>query len=575
MERKKMCIVAAALLALFAMTTPVYAAQEVRVPQDYPTVQAAITAAKDGDTIVVAPGTYRESLVIEKALVVRGEDAQSVILEGSIVVKAGEAVLIADLTVHAQHVGFAGAIRVEGPGKVTLEGVVVRRTGGLVMGLAADEGAKVQLIRCHFQRCNVGVVVGRGARVQLSQCHLEGGDMGISSLGAGVVTIADSIVVGSKTGIAMFEGELTMVNSTVADCKKDGVFASSAVITGCTITGNQGNGIILYNAPSGTVQGCTITGNGTGVQIREESAVTLERNTIESNRNYGVFAPTAIRVTGAGNRVFGNGVDLGGNVSSALRIPLAEPSATEIVFPDPRYPTLQHAVDALVPGGRLALRAGEYRTGLTLDKDVEIVGEEGAAVALLGKDYAVPVLSLISKATVVLRGLTITHGDAGVLVAAAAKVIISNCTLFKNDIGIVLAHKAQAVVTRSTIAQNLQGGAYVGDEAGAEFTACLISGNYMGGIFVADRARLRLIANTIEGHGMGYGVAIMGECRRYDDKEFLGRISGKGNLFRDNAWGDVCPPDLGFLTTEEGGELDRRSPPAPIQGGTRCSRQSV
>ncbi len=44
-------------------------ANPVRVPADHPTIQAAIGAATDGDTIVVSPGVYAESLVLaDKAL---------------------------------------------------------------------------------------------------------------------------------------------------------------------------------------------------------------------------------------------------------------------------------------------------------------------------------------------------------------------------------------------------------------------------------------------------------------------------------------------------------------------------
>jgi hypothetical protein len=37
----------------------------IRVPADYPTIQAALDAAENGDTVVVSPGVYHESLVLE------------------------------------------------------------------------------------------------------------------------------------------------------------------------------------------------------------------------------------------------------------------------------------------------------------------------------------------------------------------------------------------------------------------------------------------------------------------------------------------------------------------------------
>lgn len=40
---------------------------EIHVPGHYSTIQAAIGAAKPGDTIIVAAGTYTETIVINKA----------------------------------------------------------------------------------------------------------------------------------------------------------------------------------------------------------------------------------------------------------------------------------------------------------------------------------------------------------------------------------------------------------------------------------------------------------------------------------------------------------------------------
>ncbi|MCC6427205.1 MAG: hypothetical protein IT435_10340 [Phycisphaerales bacterium] len=45
----------ASLLSPLACAAP---AADLHVPADYPTIQAGIDAASDGDSVVVAPGTY-------------------------------------------------------------------------------------------------------------------------------------------------------------------------------------------------------------------------------------------------------------------------------------------------------------------------------------------------------------------------------------------------------------------------------------------------------------------------------------------------------------------------------------
>ena len=52
------------LMLMVSVTTVM--AQELRVPQQYATIQQAINAAAEGDTIRVSAGTYREHVVVSK-----------------------------------------------------------------------------------------------------------------------------------------------------------------------------------------------------------------------------------------------------------------------------------------------------------------------------------------------------------------------------------------------------------------------------------------------------------------------------------------------------------------------------
>ena len=65
-RRAAASVLTTALLCTFVHTvataSPAAAATTIHVPADQPTITAALTAAVDGDTIEVAPGTYAESL---------------------------------------------------------------------------------------------------------------------------------------------------------------------------------------------------------------------------------------------------------------------------------------------------------------------------------------------------------------------------------------------------------------------------------------------------------------------------------------------------------------------------------
>jgi len=69
----------------------------VRVPQDAPSIQAAVDAAAPGDLVLVSPGVYHEAvLVLTPYLTIRGTDRNTVILDGDFKAANGIHVVEAD-----------------------------------------------------------------------------------------------------------------------------------------------------------------------------------------------------------------------------------------------------------------------------------------------------------------------------------------------------------------------------------------------------------------------------------------------------------------------------------------------
>jgi nitrous oxidase accessory protein len=54
-----------------------------QVPDEYPTIQAAVDAADPGDIIEVSPGVYPESVIVETSLTIIGQDKLTTIVDGS------------------------------------------------------------------------------------------------------------------------------------------------------------------------------------------------------------------------------------------------------------------------------------------------------------------------------------------------------------------------------------------------------------------------------------------------------------------------------------------------------------
>ncbi|RLI43691.1 hypothetical protein DRO69_09035 [Candidatus Bathyarchaeota archaeon] len=62
---------------------PVEAIPDIKkVPEEYPTIQAAINAASPGDTIIVTHGTYNENLLVNKSISIIGENPATTIIDG-------------------------------------------------------------------------------------------------------------------------------------------------------------------------------------------------------------------------------------------------------------------------------------------------------------------------------------------------------------------------------------------------------------------------------------------------------------------------------------------------------------
>ena len=282
------------MLAIAAVgATPVSASSVLNVPGDYPTIQAAINASSNGDTVLVAPGTYFENVTFSGKLI----------------------------TVQSA----------QGPSVTTIDG------GGVapVVNFSNAETSAAVLQGFTLQHGNAPFAYG-----------YEGAGVHITSASPTILgnVITANTACGDGTGISVaFASPVIRDNTITGNFKQPGcsgqggggIFvrgAASVQIIHNTITNNTsdfGGGIDLFASGMPTLLNNTISNNtagiqGGGVYMVNQSDATIVQNVITGNTSSqsggalyisipsGDRGPLLVNNTVAGNSGSDSSVFLGG-----------------------------------------------------------------------------------------------------------------------------------------------------------------------------------------------------------------------------------------------------------------------
>lgn len=297
----------------------------LRVPQDFPSVQQAVDVAREGETVLIGPGVYRESVRVTKPrLVLRGTDRNKVVFDGGVrlangITVTGAGSVVENLTVHgylANGVLFTG---------VTDERLQQRGAGG---------SAYDPLDTTRFPAV-------RGFRATRVTAY-NNGLYGIYAFDARDGVIEDSYASGhADSGIYVGQCKPcgTVVRGNTVERNAVGIELTNAS-DGLSVLGNR----VARNRVGVTVNsndlealapqhGAVIAGNvvadnnaadtpeqadggfGIGIGIGGGTANRVQRNLVRGNRAAGVVVtdPPGHPASGnrvEGNRATGNGIDL-------------------------------------------------------------------------------------------------------------------------------------------------------------------------------------------------------------------------------------------------------------------------
>jgi hypothetical protein len=307
------------------------------VPSDYPTIQAAVDASRPGDLVRIAPGTYREEVVVPAAkrdLVIRGEDRNRVVLDGGdgrrhegIAVHAS-GVAIENLTVRGY--GSDGILFADPPdakkpidgwrvsyvtaANDALHGIdAVGARGGLIEHVLASGHAGAGLRVGHCEPCDTLV----------TDSVAENGLAGFESINAGGnVVVAHSQFRDNRVGVMLItEGDddpfhqqdTAVVGNVIADndnrhaAGRGDVFGIGVLVRGGRrdgvarnlISGHPGAGVLLTasdSAPSQevSVQGNLLRHNGVDLAVGTRPGQRTSKGSCFAQNRFSTSRPDAI-----------------------------------------------------------------------------------------------------------------------------------------------------------------------------------------------------------------------------------------------------------------------------------------
>jgi parallel beta-helix repeat protein len=214
-------------------------------------------------------------------------------------------------------------------------------------------------------------------------------------------------------------------------------------------------------------------------------------------------------------------------------------------------------------------------SGVTVEKDAEA---DIASCTILGNGTgtggADMGIVVVGNARATITACTISDNlQSGIAVVNTSAATITACTILRNVIGVWLDGSGQATIAGCDISGSRRSatgtagdGIQLEESSRATIRDCSLSENERNGITLKDAPVAVVEGNDIFLNG-NYGVALYERPCFDKDGVFTGSVTGGRNTIPGpgeadgNQAGAGCPSALGFLMTEEGGELNRQATP--------------
>jgi parallel beta-helix repeat protein len=251
------------------------ASKTLIVPDEYPTINAAVNHAVAGDTILVKAGVYDENVKISQPLTLEGQDSTDTVIIGSggstpaaVLTLAADNVKVSGFTIESRNysstTSYAYGIWVEG-NNCTITGNVVENTyTGIFCSIQSSTTITQNTVKSNFKN-------------------------GICFYGGSLNTVSDNTVTGNKVSGIEMDGYLNVIsnNNFQGNYRGVGLGASYSLLFGNNIQSNTESGVFLAGSQN-IISANTISNNEYGVfvtlQLTAPTGNSIYHNNLINNR---------------------------------------------------------------------------------------------------------------------------------------------------------------------------------------------------------------------------------------------------------------------------------------------------
>ncbi|MER6347222.1 right-handed parallel beta-helix repeat-containing protein [Streptomyces sp. NPDC001595] len=486
---------------------------------EYASLAAALEAAADGDVLTIAAGTYRENLVVERAVTLRGPEGAP----GSVRIAPIDGVpltvrasaVVQDLHVEGQDAAAPALLVEEG----TPELIDVRVVTRSAAGIEVRGDARPTVRRCTVDNpAGIGIAVVDGGGGLFEECEVvSAGQAGVAVRGGGHPRLARCRVhhaAGSGLTVTGENSALEAVGCEVYEVRGSGVQLTGRAtghLTDCDVHRTTADGVTLDTDAVLTLADCRIHDiPENAVDLRSRAVLTLTRTTVRQ------FGRNGLSVWDPGTRVDANQCEIFDSTGDYPAVWVSDGATA--VLDSCRVHDVPDALFVLDRGSRADV----------VDSDLSQVRNTAVSVS----DGATAQLDDCRIRDAATGAWFRDHGSGGTL---------SNCTVDGTQTGVIVTKGADPTIERCTVDSPSEAGFYVSAGGRGSFLNCRVTGSG------------------------GYGFHVLDGCRTTLRKCRTERCARGGYEFAEGGpdAGSGAGPVVEDCTSDESGGLRRAAPQEP------------